>query len=222
MTMDILLLRLEGPLISFGAPIVDQIGAIQEFPGLSMVAGLLANALGYDHRDFAKTQALQDRLEFACRRDRDGMKLTDYHTVDLGQEHLVDTGWTTWGRCEERGKGAATSGTHIRLRDYWADSAFTLALALADGVAPPGLDGISAALERPARPLFLGRKCCLPSVPLLLGRIQCPSLLLALRSAPDLSPGRRQPGRTRHACWPFAEGAHGTACREVRVTDARD
>ena len=46
MMVDALLLRLDAPLMSFGAPMVDSNGVIQEFPALSMLTGLLGNALG--------------------------------------------------------------------------------------------------------------------------------------------------------------------------------
>ncbi|MDW8469236.1 MAG: type I-E CRISPR-associated protein Cas5/CasD [Burkholderiales bacterium] len=61
--------------------------------------------------DTVRTQALQDRLRFAARWDVEPELLTDYHTVDLGQNFLVGTGWTTRGRPEERGTGAATRET---------------------------------------------------------------------------------------------------------------
>jgi CRISPR system Cascade subunit CasD len=184
---DILLLRFEAPLMSFGAPMVDQQGVIQPFPALSMIAGLLANALGYDHADYALTQALQSRIRYAVRADRPGTALRDYQTVDLGQDFLVDTGWTTRGVMEERGKGEATSGTHIRYRDYWADALFVVAVTLAKG--QPDVGEVAHALEWPSRPLFLGRKPCLPSAPILLGIRQAPSLLSALRSEPPLGRG---------------------------------
>src|SRR5262245_50040362 len=111
--MEVLLLRFDAPLISFGGPAVDQERVIQEFPARSMLAGQFANALGYEHRDAPKTQRLQDRIQYAARRDRQGKRLTDFQTVDLGQSFLRGTGWTTWGRPEERA-GAFSTGTHIR------------------------------------------------------------------------------------------------------------
>ena len=42
-----ILLRLDAPLMAFGAPIVDQHGVTGDVPLPSMIAGLLANGLGY-------------------------------------------------------------------------------------------------------------------------------------------------------------------------------
>lgn len=203
--MDVLLLRFDAPLMSFGAVVVDHNHPIWRFPGVAMLAGLLGNALGWDHRDTDRLQSLQDRLRFAARWDAEPELLTDYQTVDLGQDFLIDTGWTTRGRREDRGKGAATTGTHIRYREYWANGVSTLALAL-DGEVAPGLDALEHALRFPARPLFLGRKPCLPATPLLLGRREAPTLKAALAAEPlaDIGP-RRRPARTP-ALWPLDDG----------------
>jgi CRISPR system Cascade subunit CasD len=220
--MEALLIRLDAPLMSFGGPMVDQIGAIQEHPGLSQVTGLLANALGYDHRDRELIAQLQHRISYAVRCDRRGTKLLDFHTVDLGQEHLADTGWTTAGRPESRGTGGATRGTHIRYRDFWADRVCTLALTLRTPECDPTLDRVEAAIRSPERPLFVGRKPCIPSGPLFIGRVSHNSLREALESAPQLPESRRDPDREVQAWWPAEEGDGGRPARLVTVTDARD
>jgi len=203
--MDVLLLRLDAPLMSFGAVVVDQNHPVWRFPGVAMLTGLLGNALGWDHRDTDQLQALQDRLRFAARWDAEPERLTDYQTVDLGQDFLVGTGWTTRGHREDRGKGAATTGTHIRYRDHWANGVATIALAL-DGEGDPGLAALERALRFPARPLFLGRKPCLPAAPLLLGRREAGGVRAALAVEPlaDIGP-RRRPDRIP-ALWPLDEG----------------
>jgi len=170
--MDILLLRFDAPLMSFGGPIVDNHGIIQTYPALSMICGLLANALGYDHYEFADLQRLQERLQYACRQDRPGTRLRDYQTVDLGQEFMSDDlAWTTWGSLERRKGGTASSGTQIRYRDYWADAMYTVALTLDPLDESPTIDDLEQALRTPERPLFIGRKPCLPAERLLLGRV---------------------------------------------------
>lgn len=215
-------LRFDAPLLSFGAPLVDNYGVIQEHPSLAQVCGLLANALGYDHSEPVQTEALQDRLRFATRCDRRGEKLPDFQTVALGQDHLVDTGWTTRGTPQERAGGSAKDGTHIRYREYWADSVYTLALTLSPAEEAPTLDALAAALTEPARPLFLGRKPCLPAAPLLLGRCEAPSLLDALAAAPRLPAKRRLRDDARlPAWWPAEEPATGQS-RVLTVSDARD
>ena len=70
--MDVLILRFDAPLMSFGAPIVDNQGEIQPYPALSMMTGLLGNALGFDHSEFDRLERLQERLRYASRQDRRG------------------------------------------------------------------------------------------------------------------------------------------------------
>jgi len=82
--MRAIVLRFDAPLVSFGAPAVDQNGVVQPFPALSMLTGLIANALGWEHRESDKLDALQERLRYAARTDRRGEALLDYQTVDLG------------------------------------------------------------------------------------------------------------------------------------------
>ena len=181
---DVLILRLEATLMSFGGVAVDETRGTLEHPGRGMLTGLLANALGYRHGDFDALQRLQTRLDFAVRQDRPGHLLRDYHTVDLGQDFMLQ-GWTTRGAPEGRGKGEATRGTHIRYRFFLADAAYTVALALDPADESPTLDELEAALLHPARPLFIGRKTCLPSRPFLgrqgeRHRLTAPSLVEAL------------------------------------------
>lgn len=189
--MDALILHFQAPLMSFGGPQIDQIGPTGRFPTLSQTAGLLANALGYDHRDWERTQALQDRLRIASALMKEGRELVDYQTVDLGQEHLRNPGWTTRGRTEHRDGGDAKFGTHIRHRRYRADSNVLTAAALAPADKKPTLADLRAALERPARPLFVGRKPCLPAAPVLVGTVEgVEDLAEALARAPAAFPDR--------------------------------
>ena len=219
---DILLLRFEAPLMAFGGVLVDHRGFITEHPAQSLVAGLFANALGWDHADQERIQALQDRLRLASRCDLPGERLVDFHTVDLGQDFML-AGWTTRGAPEGRSGGSAKEGTHIRERHYHADRVQTLAVTL-DGDGTPTIDDLDGALLAPARPLFLGRKTCLPSRPLRLGRVQADSTIAALQSAPRYAhPGRQSRGSPRPlaACWPKDETGP-EASRIEPVTDERD
>jgi CRISPR system Cascade subunit CasD len=179
--MQVLIMRLEAPLISFGGAIVDNYGVIRDYPSLSMITGLLANALGYSHGDTAKLQRLQERIQFAVRCDKEGEKIQDYQTVDLGQDHLVDTGWTTRGKREDRG-GASSKDTHQRFRDYLADAVYTVALSLEPEAETPTINDLAAALKEPERPLFIGRKPCLPSSFLFLNEAGAESPLQALEN----------------------------------------
>ena len=74
-------------------------------------------------------------------------------------------GWTTRGAPEERAGGSLAS-IHRRERDYHPDAAVLVVITLRDAERAPTLDMLAEALDRPARPLFIGRKPCLPSCPL--------------------------------------------------------
>jgi CRISPR system Cascade subunit CasD len=217
--VDVLVLRLEAPLMSFGGVAVDERRPTLEFPGRSLLTGLLGNALGWHHRQAELLQRLQDRLDYAVRQDLPGQLLQDFHTVDLGQDFLLQ-GWTTHGRPETRGKGSATSGTHIRRLDYLAGAAYTVALTLAEPQEAPTVEELERALHRPARPLFLGRKTCLPSRPLVghrgePDRLAAASPLAALAQVPPWARRPRpapwqqpqEPSSSFRVWWPAAAGA---------------
>ena len=190
--MQALVLHLQAPLMSFGGSQVDQIGPTGRFPTMSQVTGLFANALGYSHRDFDRIQALQARLSIASALVREGEELQDYQTVDLGQAHLRNPSWTTRGSTEHREGGLeARYGTHIRFRRYRADASVLSTVSLSPADEKPMLNEIGNALITPARPLFIGRKPCLPSTGLFVGIIVgADSLTDALTRVPDTFPER--------------------------------
>lgn len=191
--MRVLLMRLDAPLMSFGAPIVDNFGVVQDMPALSMLTGLFANALGYEHGDAKRLMRLQDRIRYAACRDRAGEKLTDFQTVDFsgGTEDLKEArmvGWTTRGRVEQRaGSNDTLREKHIRYRDYWADAIYTVAVTLEAHDEAPSVDQLADAIREPERPLFIGRKTCLPSCPLFLKVMDAPSLIAGLQMT-DVDP----------------------------------
>jgi len=183
-----LLLVLEGPMTAFGAEAVDARGVVRDWPGASLLTGLLANALGYRRSTREAHARLQERIVFGVRIDRRGTRFTDFQTAALDKD---DRGWTTRGVPEGRAGGAGTyDSPHIRERDHVADTALTVALRLAPAEEAPTLEEVAAALDRPARPLFLGRKSCPPARPLNGGFVEAESLAEALLSAPSpfLSP----------------------------------
>lgn len=226
--MDALILRFDAPLMSFGAPIVDNRGEIQPYPALSMMTGLLGNALGYDHSEFDRLDRLQERLRYAVRQDRRGQQIQDYQTVDLSKPYMDDDrAWTTRGEIESRAGGSASAGTHIRYRDYWADAIYTVALTLDPAGEAPTLGAVAESLRHPARPLFIGRKTCLPAGPLFVERQSASGLVEALRRAPLAA---RASKRDRYPAWWPTHPEAGRPDDEVPVeenmrepvTDRRD
>lgn len=208
-------LRLRAPMAAFGGEIVDAHGVIRDLPAQSMLTGLLANALGWERSMRAKHQALQDRIVFGAVWERDiGLsRMVDYQTAQLGKN---DRAWTTCGAPAGRDGGAKTyEGAHQRWREYHADLRLSVALRLEPDDYSPTLDELHAALDRPARPLFIGRKCCLPSSPIFGDWVEAPSAREALENiAPTGSAGL-------FAAWPAAEGKDGSN-RITTVTDERN
>lgn len=211
---EFLLIRLDGPLQAWGDVTFDSKRPTLGFPTRSALAGLIASALGWRYRDGARTTQLQDSLRMAVREDRAPVRLNDYQTVYLGRE---TSGWTRWG-VERRG-GAFSTGTHILDKEYLADASFVVALTLGPD-SPVDLDEVERALRQPVRPLFLGRRSCLPALPLFEGRIEAKTPYDALRSAKLHEVHETPPLR----CW-YEPGdgpeldawIHG-----VRVSDRRD
>lgn len=218
---EFLLIRSEAPLQAWGDVALDAVRPTRAFPSRSALAGLLANALGWTYRDGERTTALQDAIRYAVREDRPPSGLEDFQTADLGR--IGRESWTRWG-IERRG-GAFSDGTHILRKSYLADASFLIALRL-NGSGPVALDQIEAALQRPARPLFLGRKGCPPSLPLAAGRLEAASGFEALGKAPlgeTYRDALRRAGRTTVRVWysPGDGPKHGPV-REVEVWDRRD
>ncbi|MDE2578081.1 MAG: type I-E CRISPR-associated protein Cas5/CasD [Hyphomicrobiales bacterium] len=215
--MRALLLRLEAPLMAFGREAIDQNGPTRDHPDASMLTGLLANALGIRREETQRLQRLQDRLRFAARIDREGEELRDFQTAQLGKS---DSGWTTHGTPEGRAGGAGSyAGPHLRFRWYRADAALTVALTLDTPEESPTLDDCRAALDEPVRPLFIGRKPCLPSGPMAMKIVEAPTMLAALASAPP----QERPEAPRRFVLPPEEAEGVAGAREIKhLTGRRD
>lgn len=204
-----LVLHLAAPLMAFGGVAVDHVGPTRRFPAASALTGLIGNALGLDWSDRAAHQDLQDRLIFASALIREGHLLTDTQNAQLGAN---DKGWTTHGTPEGR-DGASYDAPHRRRRDYLADAELRVVLRLTEGL--PDLDAVARALDRPARPLFIGRKPCLPARPLFGGFVTAATAHAALLAS----------GASGCAAeWPEGEGpvADQGAARALSLPDGRN
>ncbi len=195
-----LILKLESPMVAFGDTMIDSLGPIRETPSISAIAGLLANALGLRREEFASLSRLQERLVLACRIDHVEKRFSDFQTAQLNGK---DRGWTTFGVIQERAGGASTfDSPHIRERDYDADVRMVIALRLRDAEESPTLDDVARAIQWPARPLFLGRKCCLPSAPMFDRTVDAETAFDALLGVPLLersrARGRQSQTRSSH------------------------
>ncbi|KNE78853.1 MULTISPECIES: type I-E CRISPR-associated protein Cas5/CasD [Streptomyces] len=156
-----LLLRLAGPLQSWGEHSHFNERDTARFPTRSGVIGLLAAAQGR-----RRNQPIDDlaRLSLTIRADRPGVLLRDLHTVGGGLPTKA-TVTTAEGK-----KRPGDTGTLLTHRTYLADAAFTVAVTGTDDAeVRDTLAHCAEALRHPHWPPFLGRRSCPPEGPVLLG-----------------------------------------------------
>ena len=175
--MSTLLLRLAGPMQSWGTTSRFDERDSQLEPSKSGVLGLLCAALG---RDRAEPLADLAALRMGVRVDREGLLMRDYQTatgVLIAANAKPDLGRTV-----------------VSPRYYLADAAFLVGLEGDDDML---LLACQAALKAPRWPLALGRKSYLPSLPVWLDQdaaIQPGALPVALATQPRIAPGRAEHG----------------------------
>lgn len=182
--MQWLHLRFEAPMASFGGDAIDAYRATRDMPAQSMLTGLLANALGWTRTMRREHESLQRRIRFASAWDdyTRSRRFTDYQTAQLDK---ATKAWTTHGfPAERKGGSKSYSGSHQRWLEYHADVRMTLVLTVTEPEIPPTPEQLANALQHPARPLFLGRKTCLPAAPVYRGMLaKIPDALTALQAA---------------------------------------
>lgn len=172
-----LLLRLAGPLQSWGERSAFNVRDSAAFPTRSALCGMFAAAQG---RDRTADPGHYADLEFTIRVDRPGRRLVDYHTVGggLSPEQTVATSGG-------KRKGAAV----ISRRHYLADAVFVVAVTGPDS----DITHIADALERPHWAPYLGRRSCVPDEPLLL-RTHVTDPVKELKTKVPLTPTEEPPG----------------------------
>lgn len=210
-----LVLHLDSPLIAFGGESIDNYGVIRDFPALSMITGLIANALGWDRKDGPLHDRLQQRLVIGCVLMQGSQKIQDYQTAQIAK---ADSGWTTRGYAEGRG-GNSYDGSHLRFRDYHANLRSWVVVSLKSPDESPTLDEIGAALDKPVRPLFIGRKPCLPVGRLVAGWQDATDVRSALQCVIDSGDAHTVPAW--RAQWPDGEG-RGPSDRVMDICDERN
>ena len=139
--MNVLVLRLAGPLQSWGARSRFVRRTTAAMPTKSGIIGLLAAARGVRRQDPIEEFL---GLSLAVRTDQPGTMMRDFHTA----HHQVT--------------GAAMPLSH---RYYWTDAVFTAYI----GGPKELLEGLQEALADPAYPLYLGRRACVPEGRIVLG-----------------------------------------------------
>jgi CRISPR system Cascade subunit CasD len=146
--MTTLLIRLMGPMQSWGSTSrFDQRDTGKE-PSKSGVLGLLAAALGIDRENWTDLEPLT-HLSMGVRHDRPGVPKRDYQTAGCAKGDIII-----------RADGSPSKDGVVSHRFYLADAAFLVAL---EGVERSLLEGAHSKLKDPFWPLCLGRKSYVPS-----------------------------------------------------------
>ena len=169
-----LFLRLEGPLQSWGERGQWSVRDTALEPTKSGVIGLIACALGY--REDAQIRPLSQKTRMGVRVDAQGRLLQDYHTIGGGYERPALL--TAAGKPKKTPKGQPH--TEISPHTYLSNASFLVALQLRDRADEPLIERMSAALQNPVWPIYLGRKACVPASPVFAGTGDYPDLISAL------------------------------------------
>lgn len=138
--MSTLLLRLAGPLQSWGVSSKYETRSSGREPSKSGVIGMISSSMGR-HRDESVSDIAQ--LRFGVRIDQEGVLLHDFHTA----------------------RSAEGNDAFVTHRYYIADAVFLVGLEGEKKI----LESIVSAINSPAYPLFLGRRSCPPSGRICLG-----------------------------------------------------
>ena len=164
----LLLLRLEGALQSWGEGSKWDTRGTAVLPTKSGIIGLLSCALGWERGD-ARIADLHDAIQIAVRADRQGECMTDYHTVTGNPLRNAE------------GKPRSTGNTIQTYRQYLQDASFLVVVQAEEKT----LRMLEQALRAPKWCMYLGRKSCVPSRPVLEGCTdQYADLLDAVRRYP--------------------------------------
>lgn len=144
--MPTLLLRLVGPMQSWGTTSRFDHRDTGKEPSKSGVVGLLAAALGIERENWTDLEPLS-QLAMGVRHDRAGVPKRDFQTA----KDVISA------------DGTKVHATAVTARDYLADAAFLVGLGCEDRSL---LERLHAALRDPIWPLSLGRKSYVPSEPI--------------------------------------------------------
>lgn len=139
--MSVLVIRLAGPLQSWGAASRFTRRTTEAVPTKSGILGLLAAAQGRRRSD-----PIEDllHLELAVRTEQKGSLLRDFQTA----HHQV-----------------TRAAMPLTERFYWSDAVFTAHIGGPQEI----LAGLAEALADPAYPLYLGRRSCVPVGRIIIG-----------------------------------------------------
>ena len=187
--MATLLLRLAAPLQAWGSGSKFNIRNTEREPTKSGVIGMIAAAMGIQRNDDPEMLTSLSGMRFGIRVDREGILIKDFHMVH-----------------EYKNGNAADS--HLTERYYLSDAVFVAAL---ESDSREYLEDIVEALNKPVYPLFLGRRSCPLTLPVVLG-ITDKELVDALRDSDPLAETKNGSRRIVY------ESDSGTVIQDVPIS----
>ena len=196
--MGTLILKLAGPLQSWGAESRFTERKTRHEPTKSGVVGLLASALGRRRTEHVDDLA---SLPMAVRIDQQGSHERDFQTARTRKFDQVSQTWLP------------DRSLPLSSRYYLSDALFMVGVEGPDET----LATLADALEHPAFPLYLGRRACPPTAKVLYGTHPGIGLIEALRSVPWQA-------STRYARRAYGLSAFGQAQpdEQIRLELVRD
>lgn len=153
--MGTLLLRLAGPVQSWGYESKFETRRTSREPTKSGVTGMLAAALGR-----RRNESVDDinALRFGVRIDREGDIIKDYHTARYVSPDIEDYHIAKYV--------SPKKGIKVTYRYYLSDAVFLVGLESGN---QEFLETLKHAVLNPVFPLYLGRRSCMPTLPIVIG-----------------------------------------------------
>lgn len=178
--MNGFILHLQGPMMSYADTGFGQLREQGIAPSRSAVIGIIAAGMGIERGDSALLDLHQGlRVHTACALP--GALLTDYHTV-------LTAGYKDYDETQLRREGAEGNPT-LTWRSYHLDAHFTALVESSDAAL---IAQCRAALIDPVFIAYLGRRSCVPTIPLRPEPVEGDSIEEALQGSVQTARNRRQ------------------------------
>lgn len=143
-----LILRLEGPLQSWGLESRWDFRDTGYEPSKSGIVGLIACAMGL-HRFDPKISKMEQQTRMAVRIEKPGQIIRDFQTIQGGVQ-------------QADGKIRSTDNTIVSPKMYLVDASFLVVITGEKSI----LKEMAQALKNPKWIIYLGRKSCVPTRPI--------------------------------------------------------
>ena len=191
--MKTVLLKLSGPLQSWGTDSHFETRHTDTHPSKSGVIGMIAAGLGY-RRDEDEKLIRLNSLDFAVRIDQVGQVLRDYHTARKYKEN------------------GDFDRTYVTNRYYLQDAVFVVALSSIDEKL---ILDIKAAVTNPYFSPFLGRRALPPTADLFIGTFEADAITVLKEIPWQASACRTHNGHSTIR-------GHSRSCRRSQARSSQD